>query len=216
MVGPVLLINPNGNARATRAMARIARQAAPELRLEAVSTKGGPPVITTHRELDNAAKALAVRPIPARFSGVIVAAFGDPGRDALADRLKMPVVGIAQAGISAAAGGGRRYSVATTTPELAGRIRESADRYGHGRNLVSIHLAEGDPLVVMSDPIRLRDAMRKAVELCVSDGAEAVVIGGGPLALVARELRDESPVPLIEPVPEAARLMVRTLQGADD
>ncbi|MEM1049935.1 MAG: aspartate/glutamate racemase family protein [Pseudomonadota bacterium] len=214
MIGPVLLINPNGNAKTTRAMARIARKAAPGLRLEGVTTKGGPKVITTPGELDRAANAVAARQIPARFVGVIVAAFGDPGRDALADRLDMPVIGIAEAGMSAAAAGGRRFSVATTTPDLADRIRGCAERYGHARQLVSIRLTEGDPLVVMEDPKRLRDAMRKTVNLCAADGADVVVIGGGPLARVARDLQDESPVPLIEPVPEAARLVVKVLQSA--
>lgn len=216
MIGPVLLINPNGNSKTTRAMARIARDAAPDLRLEAVTTKGGPTVITTPGELDRAAHAVAARQIPARFVGVIVAAFGDPGRDALADRLDVPVVGIAEAGMSAAAAGGRRFSVATTTPDLAGRIHACAERYGYGRNLVSIRLTEGDPLVVMADPNRLRDAMRKAVDLCAADGAEAVVIGGGPLAMVARELGSESPVPLVEPVPEATHLIANAVQSATD
>ena len=42
-------------------------------------------------------------------------------------------------------------------------------------------------------------------------GAEAVIIGGGPLAQAAVRLAPLSPVPLIQPVPEAARAMARLL-----
>ncbi|MBO6755547.1 MAG: hydrogenase expression protein HupH [Roseibium sp.] len=212
--GPVLLINPNGSTATTRAMARIARQACPSLRLKAVSTPGGPDVITTPDLLDAASRAVAGCNVPHATAGVIVAAFGDPGRKRLAERLDCPVLGIAEAGIAEAARGGRAFSIATTTPDLIERIREAAHAYGHGDQLISVQVTKGPPLAVMSNPDRLQREMRVAIKACAEDGAEAVVIGGGPLATVARQLSPESPLPLIEPVPEAARRMALMLQGA--
>lgn len=212
--GPVLLINPNGNTRTTRAMARLVRLTCPGLALQAISTPGGPDVITTPDALDAAGRAVARRAIPDNTAGVIVAAFGDPGRTALQLRLRCPVLGIAEAGMTAAAAGGRRFSVATTTPDLIPQIEHCARLYGVGDALVSIRVTDGPPQAVMSDPHRLLREMRAAILACASDGAEAVIIGGGPLAKVARQLAAESPVALIEPVPEAARRMALLLHRA--
>ena len=51
-------------------------------------------------------------------------------------------------------------------------------------------------------------AIRQAVR---DDGAEAVVVGGGPLADAARALAATSPVPFIEAVPAAVRRMAAIL-----
>lgn len=208
----VLLINPNGTERTGHDMAAIAAEAAPSVRFVPVSTPGMAPVITTPDVLDQAAERVAARNIPAEVQGVIVAAFGDPGVRALRRRLECPVIGIAEASMLRAAQGGARFSVATTTPDLAERIRQTAEGYGLAGQMVSVRLTEGEPLSLMQDPDMLRAAMLHAVLACAEDGAESIIIGGGPLAQVARVLAKDSPVPLIEPVPEAARQMARLLR----
>ncbi|MEO0388990.1 MAG: hydrogenase expression protein HupH, partial [Pseudomonadota bacterium] len=65
----------------------------------------------------------------------------------------------------------------------------------------------GDPASVMKDPTALQSALDLAILKAVGEAdVSAVVIGGGPLATVARELAAKSPVPLIEPIPAAVRL----------
>ena len=54
----------------------------------------------------------------------------------------------------------------------------------------------------------LYELIRRTVR---DDSAEAVVVGGGPLADAARTLAPTSPVPLIEPVPAAVRRLVAAL-----
>ena len=41
------------------------------------------------------------------------------------------------------------------------------------------------------------------------DGARAVVVGRGPLALAARRLAADAPLPVVEPIPAAIRLALR-------
>ncbi|WP_371153861.1 aspartate/glutamate racemase family protein [Jannaschia sp. 2305UL9-9] len=214
MIAPrVLLINPNGTDSTGHDMAAIASDAVPSVCFDPVSTPGMAPVITTPETLDEAAAHVAARDIPDDVHGVIVAAFGDPGLMALRRRLACPVVGIAEASMLRAAEGGARFSVATTTPALVGRIEQTAQRYGVADQMLPVRLTEGAPLPLMQDPELLRQAMLRAVLSCVEDGAERVIIGGGPLARVARLLIAESPVPLIEPVPEAARRIADLISG---
>ncbi len=138
---------------------------------------------------------------------MIVAAFGDPGADRLAARLAVPVIGIGAAAARAAAQGGRAFAVATTTPALRDRI-DALMRGQNGRYL-GCHLTDSPD--VMRDPDALDHALLDAVMRAAAAGAEAVIIGGGPLAQAAVRLAPLSPVPLIQPVPEAARAMARLL-----
>ena len=212
MTAPVLLINPNSSAETTRLMVEIARAAAKTIAIEGMTAPYGPRLITDEAGLAAAATVVAEIDLPAHYLGVVVAAFGDPGRDALAERQTVPVVGIAEAGMRAAALNGRRFSVVTTTPDLVQAIERRAAMLGCGRELVSVRLTEAPLQAVMSDPKRLRSALAKAIARAIEeDGAEAVVIGGGPLAAAARSLAGTTPVPLIEPLPAAVAAMERLL-----
>lgn len=204
----IVLINPNTSPDTTEAMVKIARETLPEAGITGVTARFGNPLISDEPALAVAAQAVASIDLTrfADLKGVIVAAFGDPGLDALRQTLRVPVVGIAEAGMLAAAGGGRRFSVATTTPDLVAAIERRAERYGIGKQLASVRLTEGDLAETMQTPGLLIERLGAAVEAAVSqDGAEAVVIGGGPLAVAARALSSRARVPLIEPVPEAVR-----------
>ena len=61
----------------------------------------------------------------------------------------------------------------------------------------------------MADPLALEQALLDLCERAIrDDGAQAIVIGGGPLAIVGRALAHRLPVPVIEPVPAAVRLLM--------
>ena len=65
-----------------------------------------------------------------RADAVIVSAFGDPGADELARLLRRPVIGIAEAGMRAAAANGRRFAVVTHTGRLVRRMARVPRRWG--------------------------------------------------------------------------------------
>jgi Asp/Glu/hydantoin racemase len=173
----------------------------------------GAPLITEPGTLAVAAEAVvALAPQLAGADAVIVAAFGDPGLDALRELLPCPVTGIAEAGMAEAGAGGRRFAVATTTPDLRDSIAATAARYGHGA-FAGTWTTRGDPTALMADAEALVRALGAACRAAVAEGgAEAVVIGGGPLARAARALAATLPVPLIEPVPAAVRLSLARLR----
>src|SRR5215831_18915773 len=92
----------------------------------------GARLITCEAELDEAERAVLALAPEIRADAVIVSAFGDPAAEALGEALNRPVVGIAEASMRAAARGGRRFAVVTTTPGLARRISERAVQLGLG------------------------------------------------------------------------------------
>lgn len=206
----VALINPNTSVDTTEAMRVIAQDSTRKFRIEAHTAPFGASLIQDEEHLMTAGQAveeIATRLDPL-VAGVVVAAFGDPGLERIRRLLPVPVVGIAEASMCAATANGRRYSVVTTTPRLAGAIRRRARIYGAADQLVSVRLTGGDPVRLMSRPDDLLAELAKAIDLAIGqDGAEAIVVGGGPLATAAKVLATGLPVPMIEPIPSAiARL----------
>lgn len=192
-------MNPNANSATTAMMCRIAAPAlgaaprpwtAPE----------GPLLISTPEALDAAARGVAAAEIPEGTTGVIVSAFGDPGAEALAARLSVPVVGIGAAAARACNGA---FAVATTTPALAARIDALMRASGRGAYL-GCFLSAGDPDALMQDPEALDRALLLAVGHAAKTGARQVIIGGGPLGAAADRLAGPSPVALVNPIAAAA------------
>jgi len=118
----ILLINPNSSTATTEMMTKIANGEAPAgCRVTGRTATGGPSMIVNEQELEAAAtEVLKVwrEAGVARWDGVIVSAFGDPGIDLVRANARVPVVGIAEASMLAASEGRRRFGIATVTPEL--------------------------------------------------------------------------------------------------
>lgn len=213
----LLLVNPNTTVATTERMVGIARAAAPSgVEIVGLTATFGAPLITEPRALAVAADAVedAVRSADfGSIAGLVVAAFGDPGLDRLRRSVPCPVTGIAEAGLAEAASGGRQFAVATTTPHLVASIAGLVARYGHAAKFVGTFLTEGDIDTLMRDPPRLADALAAASRAAIAAGAEAVVIGGGPLAVAARVIAPHLSVPVIEPIPAAVRLAVQRAAG---
>lgn len=208
------LLNPNTNAATTAMMTALANQeGGGEADFTGQTMASGPAIITDETALHAAAAQIEQAGMEAEracFDGVLIAGFGDPGLLALRDRVAIPVTGIAEAGMGEAGAAGRRFSIVTTTPRLKLAIFEAARRYGHGDALVSVRITPGDPLTVMSDAAALPAALLKLCEQAArEDGAQAIVIGGGPLAAAARIIAGELAVPIVEPIAAGARLAMR-------
>ena len=219
LVRSIRLVNPNSNATATERMVAAARAVAPRwLSVEGETTVASPGLIVDDAgaALAEAAVVEAARRHPGHGDGVILSAYVDPGIGRVAELLKVPVVGIGAASMREAAAIGR-FSIVMTTPGLVGMVHRYAAALGLADLLVSVPSTTEEPIVLMADAERTQAALDRLIRQAVrQDGAEAVVVGGGPLADAARALAPSSPVPLIEPVPAAVRRMVALLSVAGD
>ncbi|MBC9877279.1 aspartate/glutamate racemase family protein [Bradyrhizobium sp. INPA01-394B] len=208
----VLLINPNSNAATTAMMVAIAKSAAGDgFDIIGATAMRAPSMIVSADALEAAAAEVGeiARAHQESCDGVIVAAFGDPGLAGIRAAMKRPAVGIGESAMLEAAGHGRRFGVATTTPLLKAKIDALADALGLRSRYTGIRFAEGDPQDLVRDPARLRAALGGAVEASImQDGAEAVIIGGGPLGEAARELQSMFSVPVVAPIPAAVARII--------
>lgn len=212
----ILLINPNSSQATTAMMVAMAQAAAGEAaEIRGVTAADGPNMITTAAALEASVAGvveIGLREGPV-VSGVIVGAFGDPGADMLKERLAVPVTGICAAAMLEAAGQGgdvgRRFAVATTTPDLVAAIDARADALGLASLYAGTWLTPEDPFDLVVDPQRLERALGRAVERAIAEGgAEAVIIGGGPLSAAAAALAGAFPQPIVAPVAAAVRRLL--------
>ena len=207
MTAHILLINPNSSHATSDMMHAIANKAATGRTAVAIATATrNPKMIVNSEQL--AAAAEQVIEIGAGHDqncrGIVVSAFGDPGLAALRERVGVPVVGICEASMIEASQGGRRFGVATSTPELTEAIAGRARDLGLTHLYTGIRCTPGDPVAVASDPVLLQQSLAEAVRQCIElDGAEAVIIGGGPLGQAAEQLQPLFGTPVIAPIPSA-------------
>ena len=186
------------------------------LALRGVSAARGVPMIVAEADLDaSAEEVVRLGAVEASgISAIIVAAFGDPGVEALRATARVPVVGIGAAALAEAACGGRRFGIATTTPGLVRPIEALVEQLFLGASFTGVRVPDGDPLVLATDGSRQEIALARLARDCITlDGAEAVVIGGGPLSAAALALRERFGSAIIEPVPAAIRCVARSLNA---
>lgn len=211
----VLLVNPNTNVSTTQMMRDYAAAALPEFDVVGVTGAQGPSMIVDPVALAESVEHVIEAVRRARESGdiaaVIVAAIGDPGRRELDELLDVPVVGIGQACVLAASAGGRPFGMATSTPALAESLGGLAAEHGGSARFVGVRLTTSEPLVLAADPERQFEELAEAVDACAGDGAEAVIIAGGPLSQTARRLAERSATVIVEPIPSACTLLRQRL-----
>ena len=209
----ILLINPNSLEATTTMMVAIAKSAAADgFDIAGVTAARAPTMIVSADALEAAAPEVEeiARARSGDCDGIIVAAFGDPGLARIKLTMRLPAVGIGESSMLEAAENGRRFGVATTTPLLKAKIDALPDVLGLRSHYTGTRFTVGDPHGLMRDPSLLRTALAGAVEACIAqDGAEAVIVGGGPLGEAARELEAIFTVPVIAPVPSAVRRIIR-------
>lgn len=216
----IVLINPNSNADTTRSMTEIAATASNGVTVEGKSNEGVPPLLTTPEDLADALPGVVRIGVEAarddRVGAIIVAAFGDPGLAELRGEVDLPVFGIREQAFREAAEGGRPFGIATTTPNpgLLESFRRTAAALGYADQFRGTRATPGDPNELMKKSAdELDAALAEAVRASIVDGAEAVIIGGGPLTASALRLQPQFDIPLVIPVIAAAQAAARAVAG---
>ncbi|HET9067004.1 MAG TPA: aspartate/glutamate racemase family protein [Amaricoccus sp.] len=216
----IILINPNSNDAATQSMADLARaEIGDAATVEGVSNTAAPPLLTTPEDMANAIPGVVAAGVEAakdpRVAAIIVAAFSDPGLPELRDSVTIPVFGIGEEVFREAARDGRQFGIVTVTPnpELIASFEARAEALGFGAQYKGTRVTPGDPNELVKDPDALDNALSAAVTESIGDGAEAVIMGGGPLSASAIRLQPLFEVPLVVAVNAAARAAIEATKG---
>lgn len=212
----IALINPNTSSNTTMMMAAIAQNYMPPyISVRGLTARDGAPMIVNRAQLHASAKCVVEMAKSAEregAAGIIISAFGDPGLDEVARTCRIPVTAICQASMLEAGAGGRRFGIATVTPDLVVSFQEKAQNLGLVRQFTGTRLTRGEPQRLVADPQELRNELARAAKACLEqDGAGAVIIGGGPLGEAADALQKQLSATIISPIQSATRSLLLQL-----
>jgi allantoin racemase len=213
----LLLINPNTTASMSAAIeSSAAAVAGPGTVVEAVNPTVGPASIENDDDerrcipglLDQVRIALT-RPVQERPDAYVVACFGDPGLDEVRRLVDVPVLGIAQAAMHAAALTSGTFSVVTSTSATVPRGWELGKSYTPSQCL-GVYACDIPVLTIDSDPDTVGPIGDHCEAALAADGSRAIVLGCAAMAKFARPLTQRLGVPVIDGV-VAATLLAEAL-----
>ena len=217
----ILVVNPNISESVSELIGDEARRAASAgTEITMLTAPFGVAYIETRFEALIGAYAAAnmVAEHAPGHDAVVIAAFGDPGVPGIREALDIPVVGLTEAALASACLLGSRFAIVAISRRIRAWYRESVEHNGLIGRLASIRSLD-QPLrdigKVQDDHARqLKALCAAAVE---EDGADVIILAGAPLAGLARTIKAELPVPVVDGVSSAVRhaeTLVRLAPGA--
>ncbi|MGO4589447.1 aspartate/glutamate racemase family protein [Paenarthrobacter sp. 2TAF44] len=143
----------------------------------------------------------------AAVDGVVVAAFGDPGMPALKELVDVPVIGITEAALCAAALQGHRFSIIAISDRIQAWYLDCVERFGFGGRLASIRSINQSLNSIGSVQADFKETLLALSRQAVAeDGADVVILAGAPLAGLARELEGQITVPVVDGISAGIRM----------
>lgn len=204
----LLIINPNTSERVSQLILGAARLSALEgTELRVVTAPFGSPSIESNAETTIAAHAVltALAQNWRTNDAVIVAAFSDPGLAAAREISPIPVFGLAESALKAAALHGRSFSILTLGPHLEPDIRRQTELYSLSAQLVSVEFLQATIDELSRDQDALAGAVADLGRVAVSRGADALVLGGGPFSGLGRVVGPAVTVPVVDGIAAAVQ-----------
>ncbi len=212
----ILVINPNATQTCSAAIDRACEpfRLAEDRTIDCVTNIEGPPGIQSQADSDSVIPHLHAITQREVADAYVIACFSDPGVHSLRERTGRPVIGIAEAGMTAALSLGERFGVVAILPSSVARQRRTVRAYGLSeRYAASRSIGLGVP--ELADGERTRDAMiRAGKRLRDEDGADVLILGCAGMADQRAPLADATGLPVVEPSQAAlARVLGSVLQG---
>ncbi|TCP41840.1 aspartate/glutamate racemase family protein [Rhodovulum marinum] len=208
---PLVIINPNSTVAMTESILAMARATLPGAEIEGWTSHDGPPAIQGEADGRLATPPLldlVGRASDVGASGIVIACFDDTGLEGARRRAACPVIGIGQAAFHTAALRGWRFSVVTTLAVSVPVIEANLHAYGLMHMVGRVRASEVPVLALEHDPdaacARIAEEAARAV---AEDGVDGIVLGCAGMARITRYLRGHLPVPVIDGVESATRLV---------
>ena len=141
------------------------------------------------------------------FDAVVLAGFGEHGRDALAEMLTVPVFDIAECAAHVAHLIGRRFSVITTLARSIPPIEDRLMLAGLNAHCVSVRACGLGTAEVDADPAGAVQAIvDEAARALTEDGADVICLGCAGMAGVTAAISAKLGVPAVDGVAAAVAL----------
>jgi allantoin racemase len=204
----IVVINPNTSGPITDTITTAARSVAD--RLGDVSIIGVNPsfgVASVESHLEEAWATIGILQVieadlleTSRADAFVIACFGDTGLDAAREAASVPVVGMSEAALYAAASLAHRFSIVTMPTRTIAQSERVVERTGlrHRCNVRAVGLPVASLEHDAASQLGLfLDEANKAI---AEDGAEAIILGCAGLAELVEPMQESLGMPVIDGV----------------
>lgn len=199
----LLVVNCNISESITKVIDLAARAAAdPSTEVVTIAPTWG--VASAEGYLDGHLASVAmldvVRHYEQPYDAVVLAGFGEPGREAFRELLDVPVVDITDAAAHVAGMFAPRFGIVTSLPRAIVQIQDSLHAAGVATNCVGVRAADLPVLKVGAIQIGPTSPLVVQARALMDQGAEALILGCAGLAGMDQALSDFLGVPVVDPV----------------
>jgi len=213
----ILVINPNSNTAMTAAIDRSLEKMryAGGPKITCVTLAEGPLGIETQRQADEVTVPLCalIDRKKGNYDAFVIGCFGDPGVAAAREITSKPVIGLCEAGVSAALNLCETYGIVTNlASDASGEIRLLRAQ-GLDARLAGIE-AIGFPVTALADTPEIRAAAVAAARRLGERGAQGVILGCAGMTPYSRQIREETGLWVIDPVVAAAGLALAAVASS--
>jgi allantoin racemase len=206
----ILVVNPNTTASMTDDIRQAAeRYAAPGTEIVAMEPAWGPPSIEGNYEglLSAVAVFDLLSTVDFTFDALVMAGFGEPGREGAQELLDVPVFDIAECAAHLACLIGRSYGVVTTLDRSVPQIQDRLMLAGLLGRCASVRATGLGVLELEADTQATVRAITKEARAAIDvDRAEVICLGCGGMAGLDEKLSELLGVPVVDGVAAAVKL----------
>lgn len=208
--GPVVLVvNCNTDRQMTEQIVAIAESASHQTtKIVGVTPAWGPSSAEGYAESYVTAVATmdAVVSHRGHFDAVVMAGYGEHGREGMRQILRQPVVDITEASAYFACLIGRRFGVVTTVSAAIAGIEDSLGAAGMLTRCAGVAASEVSVSRITDDEACTFAALETAARELLSRGADVIVLGCAGFAGLDRALESSLGVPVLDSVACAVQL----------
>jgi allantoin racemase len=206
----IVIINPNSTVSMTEAMLVTARKASPDARIEAWTSRDGPPAIQGPEDGEASLPPLLKLVAKASDQGarvIIIGCFDDTGLEEARGVATCPVIGIGQAAYHLAALAGARFSVVTTLAVSIPILAQNIQDYGLGGSLAQVR-ASGVPVLDLETDFEASAArvLGEIAQAQSEDNIQSVVLGCAGMSHIPARAGPDIKVRLIDGVKAAVQI----------
>lgn len=215
MTGPIHVINPNSSVDVTermeKALADLAAISPYPIRCHTLAE--GPPGIETQAHVDGVTAPLIdlVDRLEADAAGYVIACFSDPGVHALRERTAKPVIGIAEAAVTAALSLGDRFGIIAIKRQSIARHLRFIATLGLGHRVAGDRAIDRGVTELADEAATFGRMVEVGHRLRDEDGADSLIMGCAGFAAYRQRLEEALDMPVLDPTPVAVGQMISRL-----
>jgi allantoin racemase len=216
----LLIINPNSSEEMTRDIRKTVSYANDEtFSLEVVRMEGSPHVLESFSDYTEAGAQVITYlrrlkeqgPFP--YDGVLLACMGDPCLYAVKEACPVPLVGIAEAGISTALLSGYKFSILASSAKAKPMMESMVMTYGLTARMASVETFALPIDAFMEDAEVLRSSIRRTAESAAAHGADVLLLGCAGMTMLSDELDTLTNIPIIDPIKAGVEQLKAMIRG---